>query len=202
MSKVIEYYNNISDRTIALLLEQFKNKENFIKFIEVLTKETQDLEYIYEQISELTWLDGSSGIQLDRLGEIIGYERGSRDDEKYRAFLRFGILINKSAGEPEILITALAMLTQATFVRFFELFPAACFGHTNGQLIPPFIVTQMDNLALGGVNFMYVSQANGVPFGFDPESSETGSLGFGWIDGGGQPITDNAGEFAWALPDE
>lgn len=202
MSKVIEYYNNISDRTIALLLEQFKTKENFIKFTEILTDELQELEYIFEQISELTWLDGSSGIQLDRMGRIIGYARGSRDDEEYRAYLKFGVLLNKSAGEPEILITALTMLTQATFVMFFEVFPAACFGHTNGQTIPPFIVTQMDDLALGGVDFMYVSQADGVPFGFDTESSETGSLGFGWIDGSAQPVTDNAGEFAWALPDE
>ena len=198
MSEVITYFDNITDRAIALLLEQFKTKESFLKFVEVLTNESQELEYIFEEVNELTWLYGSSGIQLDRLGEIVGYPRESRNDDEYRDFLQFGILLNKSAGEPEILITALKLLTNATIVVFYELFPAACFAHTNGQTIPLNITQKMDDLAMGGVKFMYVSQTDGVPFIFASESTEDDGLGYGWIDGASQPV-DEGGEYAWAL---
>lgn len=200
MSDTIKYYDDITDRAISLLLQQFKTKENCIKFVEILTKETQDLEYIFEQINELTWLDSSSGLQLDRLGEIIGYDRDSRNDEDYRNYLKFGVLLNKSAGEPEILITALKLLTESTKVSFYELFPAACFAHIDGQTGLENLTTKMDDLSLGGVKFAYISQVVGIPFSFGSELSEESGLGFAWIDGGGQPVTENAGKFAWTLP--
>lgn len=200
MSDVITYYDNINDRTIALLLEQFKTKDGFKKFIDVLTEQIQELEYIFKDIEDLTWLYTSSGIQLDRIGDIIGYRRGSRNDEEYLAYLQFGILLNRSAGEPEFLLTALLELTQATFAQLYEFFPAACAAHTNGQLIPFNITALMDDLSLGGVKFMYVSQTDGEPFSFASDTSETDGLGYAWIDGGGQPSEDDAGEYAWALP--
>ena len=199
MSEIIKYYDNITDRTVALLLEQFKTKENFIKFIEVLTQEYQYLENVFKEIDELTWLNTSSGIQLDRLGEIIGYRRESRNDDDFRDYLHFGILLNKSAGEPEFLITALKELTSGSFVRLYEIFPASCFGHTDGLDLPINIVTEMDDLALGGVWFLYVSQTDGAPFSFDSETVETGGFGFAWIDGGGSPV-DEDGQFVWVLP--
>lgn len=200
MSEVIQYYDNITDRTIALLLQQFKTKDAFTKFIGVLTKEIQGLESVFKDIEDLTWLYTSSGIQLDRLGDIIGYRRGGRTDEEYREYLNFGILLNRSAGEPEFLMTALIQLTAATFVQLYEFFPAACAGHTNGQVIPFNITALMDDLALGGVAFLYVSQTDGVPFTFASETTETDGLGYAWIDGGGQPSEDDAGEYPWALP--
>lgn len=200
MSEIIQYYDDISDRTIALLLEQFKGKENFEKFIEILTTEFQTLENVFKDIEDLTWLYTAEGIQLDRLGGIIGYERGGRNDEEYRNFLIFGIMLNRSFGQPEILITALIIFTVSTFVQLYEIFPAACAAHINGQTLPNNLTAQMNELALGGVGFLYVSQTDGDPFGFDTESSETDGLGFAWIDGGGQPSEIDAGEFAWQLP--
>lgn len=201
MSDPIEYYDNISDRTVALLLEQFKTKENFVKFIEVLTNQLQELEYVFKDIDDLTWLDNSIGIQLDRLGDIIGYLRGTRNDEEYRNLLNFGIMLNRSAGEPEILISALMAFTGATEVDLYEIFPAACAAHINGSILVDNLAIRMDDLALGGVAFLYVSQTDLTPFGFETETSETDGLGFAWIDGGGQPSEDDAGEFAWALPE-
>jgi len=200
VSETIEYYDNIIQRTINLLLEQFRNKEAFNLFVEVLTEQYQELESVFKQIEDLTWLYTSTGVQLDRLGDIIGYRRGSRDDEEYRDFLNFGILLNRSAGEPEFLILGLIKLTRATFVQLYEFFPAACAGHTNGQELPINITAFMDDLALGGVKFLYVSQTDGVPFSFASETSETDGLGYAWIDGTGFPNEEDAGEYPWALP--
>jgi len=200
VSEIIQYYDNIRDRTIALLLEQFKTKDAFVKFVDILTQEYQELENVIKGVSDLTWLYTAEGVQLDRLGEIIGYRRGTRDDDEYRDYLNFGILLNKSAGEPEFLLTALLQLTIASFAQLYEFFPAACAAHTNGQIIPWNITALMDDLALGGVAFLYVSQTDGIPFTFASETSETDGLGYAWIDGGGQPSEDDAGEYPWALP--
>jgi hypothetical protein len=201
VSEVIQYYDDISDRTIALLLQQFKTKEAFTDFIAIIADQIQQLESVFKENEELTWIETAFGAQLDGLGEIIGCRRAGLNDEDYRDFLQFCVLLNRSAGEPEFLITALITLTNSTFVRLYEVFPASCFGHINGLDIPDNLLFEMDNLAIAGVKFMYVSQTDGLPFSFDPVTIENDGLGFAWINGSGGLETDDAGEFAWALQD-
>ena len=111
MTVSIDFFDNVSERTKDLLLSQFKNRENFGKFLDVINAQWQQLEYVLKDIYDKTRnLDAAIGAQLDGIGEIIGLRRANLDDEHYRSALRFQILLNNSGGESEFLIYALQYL--------------------------------------------------------------------------------------------
>lgn len=197
MTEDIKIYDDVLQRTLNLLLGQFREKENWEKFIKVIIEPLQELEYVYEDLLLEVSLDTSEGAQLDQLGQIIGALRGSLNDEDYRELLKFVAALNKSAGEPEFLISALKQLTSATIVQLIEVFPAALFLYTNGTIIPDNLRQKMDDLALGGVAVLYIIVGTDPSFVFDG-SPEKG-FGYGWINGTGTLVTDNAGQYSWAI---
>lgn len=199
MAQDIQIYDNVSERTLNLRLGQFKGKDNWKTFIEIITKPLQELEYVFKDLLLDVSLDTSEGTQLDQLGEIIGALRGSFNDADYLEWLKFQIALNRSAGEAEFLMSALILLTNATRVQIIEEFPAALSLFTNGDIIPLLLKEKMDDLAAGGVQVIYVAQADITPFTFESETSEDYGLGYDWMDGASNPV-DTGGGYAWAIP--
>ncbi len=200
MAENIVIYDNVKERALDLLLGQFVGKQNWKKFIEIITGPLQELEYVFADLLLKVSLDSSFGAQLDQIGEIVGADRGSLDDDDYRNLLRFQIALNRSAGEAEFLMSALILLTEATRVQLIEEFPAAISLITNGTVIPPLLAEKMDELAAGGVQVIYVAPVPEIPFTFDSETSESYGLGYAWIDGSGELDGSGAGGYAWAVP--
>lgn len=199
MAQNIQIYDDVKERTLALLLGQFKGKTNWEKVIKVITAPLQELELVFKDLLLDVALNTAKGTQLDQLGEIIGALRGSLNDKDYLDFLKFQIALNRSAGETEFLIFALLLITDATRVQLIEHFPAALSLFTNGDNIPPLLLKKMDDLAAGGVQVIYVAQADIIPFTFASETSEDYGLGYDWIDGTSNPVNTGGG-YAWALP--
>ena len=74
------------------------------------------------------------GVQLDRIGAIVGEPRASSDDATYRILIQAKILVNKSNGaSPQMLAIALA-----------------CFGGAGAPILTPGWVAQF-TLTLAGV---------------------------------------------------
>jgi hypothetical protein len=159
------------------------------------------LESVAQDLYTKTNLDDAEGEQLDGLGQLIGLPRNGRNDEDYRAALRFKIKLNRSFGQPEILIEALAFFTNSTIVELYETFPAALFAFINGSEGLAGLLTKMNRLRLGGVDFMYIAQVDSDhPFAFDSGGEADEGLGYAWDTGSGIS-DDDAGEYAWVLPD-
>ena len=99
-------------KAIALLIEQFKNKPKIQNVVRAIVTEIQELEAASFEVLLLTSLDSAVGVQLDVIGRIVTERRGGRADEPYRLALRARVLINKSKGtHEEILSITRAVLT-------------------------------------------------------------------------------------------
>lgn len=106
------------------LLEQFKGKDIFARVITSYIEQVQDLEDAAFSTYFGRMLSNAVGAQLDGLGDVVGEERGGKDDDAYRIAIRARILVNISNGTPEDIIGILAATTGAT-IKIREYYPAA-----------------------------------------------------------------------------
>lgn len=166
----------ITDHIVAAkkrLLHQYKGKPRMEALIEALVTPLQPAEDAYFQLLEDRYLATAEGIQLDRLGTIVGIARDGLNDNKYRLRLRARIFVNVSNGEPETLILVYKLLTLSNLVIFEELFPAAAGLMCDGPDITDpedvqFIYDLMEAAAAAGVRIDFLGVFDDTnPFAFD-----------------------------------
>lgn len=112
------------EEALENLAEQFKDKPNIAALISAYVAQVQDLENILFQIRNQTTLATAIGIQLDRLGTIVGEERQGRGDSAYRLAIIARGYLNFISGTPEELIHLTLLLTGPNHITFIESFPA------------------------------------------------------------------------------
>lgn len=176
------YLNNIVDRTLALLVGQFRGTTpsgdltNLQKLIKSFALSIQDVEDTLEELRSQRNIDTAVGVQLDGLGQILGLERlDGEDDEDYRERLKFQIFVNQGTGTPEEVIAILTFLTNATRVRYIEYYPAAYQMITNGTTFPDppeDLVTALQEASPAAVQYVPITATYGVdvPFVFGADS--------------------------------
>ena len=108
------------EQALALFSTQFRESEKVNDFVRCFLRPLDEVKTVHEDLKQNRWLDTSEGQQLDEIGAIVGEERQGRTDDKYREAIRFRIFINLSKTEPETMIKAVKVLTDATFVRYWE----------------------------------------------------------------------------------
>lgn len=200
--KELIFVENYSPSVKELLYSQFSEERspNLHKVIDAFSKPLDEVEAVAKQIYTQLDIDVAIGEQLDGLGQIIVLPRNGLNDDDYRAALKFKIKLNRSYGQPELLISALRFFTNSTIVELFESFPAAMFAFVNGTEGLDHLTQKMKRLSLGGVNFIYISNVDSdAPFAFDSEGQEDYGLGYAWYTGT-EVNGEGAGEYAWALP--
>ena len=79
-------------------------------YVEVIAARWQVVEDLLWQLATERDLDGSVGVQLDGLGDILDERRGGLTDDQYRLFLKAKILVLRSRGRLEELIQILQVL--------------------------------------------------------------------------------------------
>lgn len=169
---------NHFERAVALLVEQFRKQKpdgsltNLQKVIKALVEPLQELEDVnYELLTE-RWLSTAVGVQLDKLGNILGLPRNpGESDESYRQRLMFQVFINISNGTPEEVSNLAVFLTKATYVRFFDVFPAFFQLEINSlpELMPnPWnaLNEAIKDISPAGVNYAPVTNTLNVPIPF------------------------------------
>lgn len=88
------------DRGPLRFLQQFKEKPKLEAWLRTYLRQVQKLEAAVWEVVDLRLLDNATGIQLDRIGRIVGRGRGDMVDEVYRQAIRAQIRINRSEGTP------------------------------------------------------------------------------------------------------
>ncbi len=117
------------------LVQQYQ-KTKIQALVGALALPAQDLEDALYQILTLRWLTSAQGIQLDALGRIVGQRRLGLDDPTYQLFLQARILVNKSSGGPEELISALKIVLSSTATLELRYFLPCSFTMTiHGQAV-------------------------------------------------------------------
>lgn len=172
-------------RARARLKEQFKDKTNYIAFLDCLTAPAQDIENALWELLVERSIDAAEGVQLDNIGTIVGQLRNGDSDADYRPKLRARIAANTSNGTmfDLIKVAKLVVNDSAVSVVLEPQYPAA-------------IVVNIENVALEAdlaailVDFLKDTKAAGVrllleyltdvePFTFAVFTALNGSVSIG-----------------------
>lgn len=114
MSLIKEALNKLTDN-------YRKSKDSNIgKLFQLVFSELDDVKHTFRQIEEWQDIDKAEGIALDQLGKRVGEDRGKKDDETYRKYIKLRILINRSAGEIETLNEVFDVYFDGDFVGLEE----------------------------------------------------------------------------------
>jgi len=114
-----------AERALDRLAAQFRDKPRIAAILNALSAEVQEVENMLFDLLNKRSIDGGEGVQLDKLGTIVGQPRRGRTDAEYRPALRARIRINLAQGQPNEIIAAIKFATDATYVRLYEFFPAS-----------------------------------------------------------------------------
>ena len=159
ITKITTHVADAKDR----LIEQYRDAEklpNFHSLIEIFAQRFQGVENILEDWNKDVSIFDAIGIQLDKLGTIVGLARVSgQTDEQYRALLFIKIMQNNAQGTGEQLINVTKLLTGATVVQYVNLFNATVslylnidINPTNDPSVAQFFYENIQSVLMGGVS--------------------------------------------------
>lgn len=157
MPEVIEKVEDHCADGLELLLEQFKDKPRLAGVLCAFLEQVQEVEDATWQLLTERDLDTAVGAQLDMLGRLVGEERRGRTDDQYRPFVRARILINRSNGLPEEILTILRVVLGAGVgLRLREDFPAAFTVIVSelGTLTPDTLIRLLQQAKAAGVRVL------------------------------------------------
>ena len=164
------------------LLYQYNDSVKLKDLIDSLFgNQIQDLENALWELKDRLNIDASSGIQLDKIGAIVGQERLGFQDQIYRLFIKARIGKNTSESEIEKIITVWKLMSQSTVVHLVEGFPAELYLYYNVPL-PEYLVTYtfelIQKVCGAGISIGYIAVFDSdCAFGF--ESLKPNICGFG-----------------------
>lgn len=165
----------------ARLPEQYRGKPKLLALIAAVGARSQVLEDALYDLLTNGSLSSAVGATLDQLGDIVGQERGSRTDAKYKIRILAKIGQNISRGTAEDLIQIFKQLMQANLVYFNPDYPAGATLTAVGS--DPVGSTSeirdaMDQSHAGGVAITYFFTTPSVAFSFADDPDPAGQ-GFG-----------------------
>ena len=165
----------------ANLIGQFQNRPNLQAFLDAFVQQTADLETALFQILTDTDIDNAVGVQLDGLGDIVGEERGGRNDAEYRDAIRVRILLNTSEGTAEELIAIIKGIDSTLTPEIVDIPPAAFYAQIG---LTTLSTDQLNRLAF------FIRKGRGAAIGSflifhltDPPFQYDGAAGTGYDDG-------------------
>lgn len=115
--------NQIQDMQ-GLLLSQFSNSPNILKWLEIYGSQVQHLEDEWFDLLESLGVETAYGYGLDLIGKEVQELRQGRNDADYRSAILTKIFINNASGTPEDIIAATKQITGADNVYYSEQYPA------------------------------------------------------------------------------
>jgi hypothetical protein len=100
----------VTEAVSVLLLADYRNAPNLKAVITSYAEQIQDLEDDVRDLIEQILIPNAVGVQLDRIGKVIGQLRWGRIDADYRRLLLARIAANSSDSTPEAQIAVVIAL--------------------------------------------------------------------------------------------
>lgn len=187
MSYSPEQITNYSEKGLTQLLSQFQGKPAFESLVQSYLNRVQELEYAIWEVIQIRGIDGSSGVGLDVIGNIVDRRRLGLNDVDYRVALKCQILINRSSGTPNdlIKITTLSITTSQLF-SYQEAYEATVVITVQGiaAFNIPVLFDNLTRAKAGGVRLLLILSLApvGNTFTLSPVSGPLGSTTLGFSD--------------------
>jgi hypothetical protein len=140
-------------RAVARLATQLRGKPKMQTLVRALARQAQEIEDAAWPIL-LETVETAAGVQLDKLGRLVGQARSGRTDAGFRLWIRARVLLNRSSGTPEQILTLFTTLTAGSAARVVneEQYPAGFVLRALGPLDEPRALADVLHAAkLGGV---------------------------------------------------
>lgn len=186
MTEIIQITDHVT-KALDRIISQYKGKPLFEAFLSTFVKQVQDIEDATFGLIAGRSLDNAIGEQLDKIGTIVGQERGNFDDDFYRILLFVKIGQNTSQGGPNKAINIFKLLTQADLVHYMNLNSASIMLATSGVISSDqvnFIFRSMELVIAGGVRIDHIASFDAIePFSFSGPNTDAPGLGFSDITG-------------------
>src|SRR3954447_2705445 len=114
-------------RAKARLLHQYKDTAapGVSDVMEALGGEVQALEDALFTVVDDTTADGSQGVNLDRIGALVGQDRLGMDDATFLLWVKARIRANRSSGSIDQILAIFMLLNPGASLQVVEQFPAA-----------------------------------------------------------------------------
>jgi hypothetical protein len=169
---------------LGRLIQQYKGKPNIEALISVKALRMQELENAFYAIKDRLNIATQVGVQLDRIGDIVGQPRnGITDDVIYRLFLNAKIGLNSSNGDAEKIISIWNLLSQSTQTQLIENFPAEISLLSNNKMDDAIVLLAYDliqQVASAGVKIVLLGYYDpDAPFAFEGNDPTGKNKGFG-----------------------
>lgn len=117
--------NNHVEQALDRLIAQYKDATNLQGLLTALINPVQDIEGVLNDMNVLRQISLAFGQTLDNIGSIVGFPRPpGASDTDYRNDILGQVLVNVSQGQPEQVIRAFQLFTNASLVLLDEFFPA------------------------------------------------------------------------------
>lgn len=94
-------------RAKTKMLAQYRDKLKLAAFVGELAARAQDLEAALFDVLEQTSVGTAVGVWLERLGAVVGEERGGVGDTLYRQYIQARVKANRSEGRLEDVIAVI-----------------------------------------------------------------------------------------------
>lgn len=122
------------DRATARLLQQYRDATapGVQEVVQALAFEVQDIEDALFKILDETTLSAAVGLNLERLGALVGQARNGMADETYWLWIQTRIKANKCSGSIDQILEIFMLLNSGATLQFVEQFPAAFTLKVNG----------------------------------------------------------------------
>jgi len=127
-----EMYDKITDHEAEIKARQvwqYENKEIFDKLLEAYAESRQEYENILWQLLTERGLSNAVGVTLDRIGEYYQADRNGLPDNLYRNLIITTLSRLQSAGQIEVLLDSLRILSLNPDVALTQVFPAGIIMH-------------------------------------------------------------------------
>lgn len=159
----------VSD-ALERLTGQFQASPKLLALLTAIVGPLDETLATADSLNAERWIDTAIGAQLDGCGAIVGESRAGRNDDAYRAAIRFRVFVNISQGTPEALIRGLQYLVASDDRQYLEMYPATAILFADGPSVPVNIAAQIQDLAPAGAsNVPVLVSYSEVPFRFSRE---------------------------------
>lgn len=120
----VEYIDSHVDNAKGRLIRQYRQGSNVEDICGALVGPLQTSEDDLFGLYSMLDIDTMTGVNLDRIGAIIGQERGGYNDENYRTFLKARVKINNSTGTIDEIVELWNLFNPGETIEVREQFPA------------------------------------------------------------------------------
>lgn len=175
------------------LPQQYRDLPKIQGILDAVVGPIQTLEDGFNDLNTARGIAAAAGVQLDRLGDIVGIPRDGLTDDVYRTRIKIKVIQNLSQGEPDRLIQVYEFLLGASIVLYQENYPAGLALMANAEMPAgqaTLVYEELQNIAPAGVRvdsigcydglgFLFAGGiSNGAGFGDLTDLSVGGSFGY------------------------